>query len=77
MPEGVSAETAAFATVGAIALQGARQARAQLGEYVAVIGLGLVGLLAAQLLRAMGCRVAGIDPSANARRRGTACEARR
>lgn len=73
VPEGVSAETAAYATVGAIALQGVRQAKAQLGEYVAVIGLGLVGLLAAQLLRAMGCRVAGIDPSANARRRGTAC----
>ena len=72
-PEGVSAETAAYATVGAIALQGVRQAEAQLGEYVAVIGLGLVGLLASQLLRAMGCRVAGIDPSANARRRGTAC----
>ncbi len=72
VPEGVSAEAAAFTTVGAIAMQGVRQSSAQLGEYVAVIGLGLVGLLTAQLLRAMGCRVAGIDPSEKARQRGLA-----
>ena len=71
-PEGVSAETGAYTTVGAIAMQGVRQSAAQLGEYVAVIGLGLVGLLTAQLLRAMGCRVAGIDPSPNARQRALA-----
>jgi predicted dehydrogenase/threonine dehydrogenase-like Zn-dependent dehydrogenase len=71
-PAGVSAESAAYTTLGAIAMQGVRQAGVQLGEYVAVIGLGLVGLLTAQLLRAMGCRVAGIDPSAKARQRGPA-----
>ena len=71
-PEGVPAEAAAYATVGAIAMQGVRQANAQLGEYVAVIGLGLVGLLTAQLLRAAGCRVAGIDPSPSARQRALA-----
>jgi predicted dehydrogenase/threonine dehydrogenase-like Zn-dependent dehydrogenase len=75
-PEGVSAEAAAYTTVGAIAMQGVRQAGAQLGEYVAVVGLGLVGLLTVQLLRAQGCRVAGIDPSPRARERGLAagCE---
>ncbi len=71
-PEGVSAEAAAFTTVGALAMQGVRQSGAQMGEYVAVIGLGLVGLLTVQLLRAAGCRVAGIDPSANARPRALA-----
>ncbi|MBI4492676.1 MAG: bi-domain-containing oxidoreductase [Chloroflexi bacterium] len=63
VPEGVSLEAAAFTTVGAIALQGVRQADVQLGERVAVIGLGLVGQLAAQLLRAAGCGVVGIDLS--------------
>ena len=62
-PEGVEAEASAYTTVGALAMQGVRQSGARLGEYVAVIGLGLVGLLTVQLLRAMGCRVAGIDPS--------------
>lgn len=71
-PEGVSAEAAAYATVGAIAMQGVRQANAQLGEYIAVIGLGLVGLLTAQLLRAAGCRVVGIDPAPSARQRALA-----
>jgi threonine dehydrogenase-like Zn-dependent dehydrogenase len=71
-PDGVSAEAATYATVGAIAMQGVRQANIQLGEYVAVIGLGLVGLLTAQLLRAAGCRVAGIDPSPGARHRALA-----
>lgn len=71
-PNGVSAEAAAYATVGAIAMQGVRQAHAQLGEYVAVIGLGLVGQLTAQLLRAAGCLVAGVDPSPHACRRALA-----
>jgi polar amino acid transport system substrate-binding protein len=57
----VPPEQAAFATVGAIAMQGVRQARVQVGENVAVIGLGLVGLLACQILRAAGCRVIGFD----------------
>lgn len=72
-PENVAAEHAAFATLGAIAMQGVRQADAKLGETVAVIGLGLVGLLTVQLLRAAGCTVVGIDPNENARRRGLAC----
>jgi predicted dehydrogenase len=58
----VAAEEAAFATLGAVALQGMRLADARLGEVVAVIGLGLVGQLLVQLLRAAGCRVAGLDP---------------
>jgi predicted dehydrogenase len=58
----ISFEEAAFATLGAIALHGVRLARPQLGDRVAVIGLGLVGLLAGQILRAHGCRVLGIDP---------------
>jgi predicted dehydrogenase/threonine dehydrogenase-like Zn-dependent dehydrogenase len=57
----VDFESAAFTTVGAIALQGLRLAKLELGETVAVIGLGLVGLLAAQLARAAGCRVVGMD----------------
>ena len=61
IPEGVAMEHAAFATIGAIALHGVRQAEAKLGETVAVIGLGLIGELAVQLLRASGCRVVGID----------------
>jgi len=47
--------------VGAIALQGVRQSRAEIGETVAVIGLGLIGQLTCQLLSAAGCRVIGID----------------
>ena len=61
VPDGVSLEHAAFATIGAIALQGLRQANVTLGECVAVIGLGLVGQLSVQLLKANGCRVLGID----------------
>ncbi len=71
-PATVTAEAASYATVGAIAMQGVRQAQVQLGEYVVVIGLGLVGLLTAQLLRASGCLVAGVDPSPNACRRALA-----
>lgn len=69
IPDGVSDESAAYATIGAIALQGIRQAGAVLGENVAVIGLGLVGLLTSQLLKAAGCNVIGIDPSPHARER--------
>lgn len=64
VPANVPPETACFTTVGAIALQGLRLARPELGETVAIIGLGLVGLLAAQLARAAGCRVVGMDLSA-------------
>jgi predicted dehydrogenase len=62
IPVGVTDEEASFATLGAIALHGVRLAGVQLGERVAVVGLGLVGLLAMQLLRAQGCRVLGVEP---------------
>ncbi len=61
LPESVDFEQAAFTTLGAIALHGFRLAETQIGETVAVIGLGLLGLLAAQIARAAGCRVLGID----------------
>lgn len=62
IPEGVSFEEAAFVTVGAIAMQGVRQAGVVIGESVGVIGLGLIGLLTVQILKAAGCRVIGYDP---------------
>lgn len=61
VPDEVSDEEAAFTVVGAIALQGIRLAQPTLGESFVVTGLGLIGLLAVQLLRANGCRVLGID----------------
>jgi polar amino acid transport system substrate-binding protein len=61
LPEQVSFEEGAFGTVGAIALQGVRLVEPTLGESVVVIGLGLVGQLAVQLLKANGCRVFGVD----------------
>jgi polar amino acid transport system substrate-binding protein len=61
IPEGVSYEEAAFTTLGAIALQGVRQSKVNLGETVLVIGLGLLGQLTVQLLKAAGCRVIGLD----------------
>lgn len=66
VPAGVSAEDAALTTLGAIALQGVRLAAPTLGENAVVIGLGVIGLLAAQLLRAAGCRVFGADISPQA-----------
>ncbi|MGI9591082.1 MAG: bi-domain-containing oxidoreductase [Myxococcota bacterium] len=61
VPNDVPLESAAYATVGAIAMQGLRLAEPQLGEVALVVGLGLIGQLAVQLLRANGCRVLGID----------------
>jgi predicted dehydrogenase/threonine dehydrogenase-like Zn-dependent dehydrogenase len=61
LPEQLSFEEAAFGTVGAIALQGVRLTEPTLGDAVVVIGLGLVGQLTVQLLKANGCRVFGID----------------
>ncbi|MBK8006566.1 MAG: zinc-binding dehydrogenase [Gemmatimonadetes bacterium] len=58
----VPLEDAAWSTLGAIALQGVRQLEPRLGECVAVIGLGLLGLLSVQLLRANGCEVLAADP---------------
>ena len=63
VPDGVSFEDASCATVGSIALQGVRQCEVNLGESVAVIGLGLMGILAVQMLKASGCRVVGFDPN--------------
>ncbi|HEX6909528.1 MAG TPA: bi-domain-containing oxidoreductase [Longimicrobium sp.] len=61
IPDGVSFEDASYVTLGAIALQGVRVAAPRIGETVAVIGLGLLGQLTVQILRAAGCRVVGID----------------
>ena len=61
VPEGVGLDEAAYATLGAIALQGVRQARVSLGDSVAVVGLGLLGQLTVQILKAAGCRVLGVD----------------
>jgi predicted dehydrogenase/threonine dehydrogenase-like Zn-dependent dehydrogenase len=67
VPDKVPARDAAFTTVASIALHGLRLAGAGPGSKVAVIGLGLVGQLAARLAMAAGCDVAGIDPAAHAR----------
>ena len=61
IPDGVSDEEAAFAVVASIALQGVRLASPTLGECFAVTGLGLIGLIEVQILRAHGCRVLGLD----------------
>lgn len=61
LPDEVDIERGAFATLGAIALHGFRLAELQIGERVAVIGLGLLGLMAVQIARSGGCRVLGID----------------
>lgn len=59
--EQVPFDEAAFATLGAVALHGIRTAEVKLGDLVAVIGLGLLGQLTTQLLKAAGCRVLGMD----------------
>ncbi|MBI3585903.1 MAG: bi-domain-containing oxidoreductase [Ignavibacteriales bacterium] len=66
LPKNVDLDEAAYCTLGAIAMQGVRQAEPTLGETIVVIGLGLVGQLTVQLLKANGCSVIGIDldPSA-------------
>jgi len=61
VPDGVSDDEAAFTVLSAVALQGIRLAAPSLGETFAVVGLGLIGLITVQLLRANGCRVVGID----------------
>jgi predicted dehydrogenase len=63
--EDVSFDEAAFATLGAVALHGIRTAEAKLGDLVAVIGLGLLGQLTVQLLKAAGCCVLGLDLNAS------------
>ena len=61
IPDTVSDDQASFTVLAAVALQGMRLAKPTLGESVTVIGLGLVGLMTVQLLRANGCRVLGLD----------------
>ena len=61
IPAGVADDEAVFTVIGAIGLQGIRLLKPTLGETFVVIGLGLIGLVAAQLLRANGCRVIGYD----------------
>ncbi|HWS68380.1 MAG TPA: bi-domain-containing oxidoreductase [Steroidobacteraceae bacterium] len=74
IPDSVTDDEAAFIPLAAIALQGMRLAAPEMGERFCVIGLGLIGLIAVQLLRANGCKVLGADPdpakSALARRFG-------
>jgi predicted dehydrogenase/NADPH:quinone reductase-like Zn-dependent oxidoreductase len=64
VPEGVSDEEAAFTVLASIALQGVRLAQPTLGERVVVFGVGLIGLLTVQLLRASGCEVLAVDMNA-------------
>jgi predicted dehydrogenase/threonine dehydrogenase-like Zn-dependent dehydrogenase len=63
LPDTVDFESAAFTTLGAIALHGFRLTGLQVGESVAVIGMGLLGILAGQIATAAGCRVLGIEPN--------------
>lgn len=65
IPDDVTDDEATFTVIGAIALQGIRLCNPTFGESIVVIGLGLIGLITAQLLKANGCRVIGIDPDAN------------
>ncbi len=63
IPDGVDIEDASYTTIGAIALQGVRQADPKLADNICVIGLGLLGQITCQLLHANGCNVFGIDVS--------------
>jgi predicted dehydrogenase/threonine dehydrogenase-like Zn-dependent dehydrogenase len=65
IPDAVTDEEAAFTVIGAIGLQGIRLCNPTFGETVVVIGLGLIGLITAELLVANGCRVIGVDLDAN------------
>jgi predicted dehydrogenase/threonine dehydrogenase-like Zn-dependent dehydrogenase len=62
VPESVSLRDASFSAIGAIAIQGVRRAEPSLGDRVVVVGLGLLGLITVQALRAAGARVAGVEP---------------
>ncbi len=64
LPDAVDFESAAFTTLGAVALQGFRLSQPQIGESVCVIGLGLLGLLSCEIAKSAGCQVFGIDLSA-------------
>ncbi len=75
IPASVSDDAAAFTTLGAISLHAIRVADARLGDRVAVIGLGLLGRIAVQILKAAGCRVLGLDISPAAVEAALACGA--
>jgi len=62
VPEGVDDQAASLTVLGAIAMQGIRLLKPEIGENMVVTGLGLIGLFTVQLLRANGCNVLGIDP---------------
>jgi predicted dehydrogenase/threonine dehydrogenase-like Zn-dependent dehydrogenase len=62
IPKNVEMIDAATATIGAICMQSVRRADPKIGEWTAVIGLGLLGLIVSQILKANGCKVIGIDP---------------
>lgn len=76
IPDGVDDIDASFVTVGAISLQGVRQTAPLLGEKIAVMGLGLLGQLTVQLLKANGCKVIGsdIDPDKMALAKKLGCD---
>lgn len=61
IPDNVTDDEAAFTVIGSIALQGIRNLRPELGETIVVVGLGLIGQIAAMLLKANGCRVIGVE----------------
>lgn len=61
IPDGVDLDVASTITLGAIAMQGVRRAAPQIGEYVVVTGLGILGQITVELLKASGCKVIGID----------------
>lgn len=61
IPDNVTDDEAAFTVIGSIGLEGVRLLKPELGETIVVIGLGLVGLIISQLLRANGCRVVGVE----------------
>lgn len=61
VPDNVTDEQAAFTVIGSIGLEGVRLLKPELGETIVVVGLGLIGLIVAQLLRANGCRVIGVE----------------
>ena len=63
VPDIVAMEEAAYTTIGAIAMQGIRQADVRVGEIAVVIGLGIIGIITIQILKASGCRVVGVDIS--------------
>ncbi len=68
IPDAVSDDAASFTVLGAIGLQGIRLLQPTLGECVVVTGLGLIGLLSVQMLKAQGCRILGLDPDTSRRK---------